>query len=196
MGGGKKENSSQTDDLGQYARLLFNETARLRNELTAQGLEALQTGGISARLPIIARALEASKSAASQSRQQTIDSLARSNLAGTPFGQAILAQQEIQGNQHTADIPTQYASNVIGLIPQYITALTGQGITGLGGAASAQTGLYGSYNNAYGQTTNTLASKGFSAATGALSGAATGAAVGGPWGAAIGGIAGAAKSFF
>lgn len=196
MGGGKKENASQVDDLGSYARLLFNETAGLRQEFTDQGLEALQTGGINAKIPIIARALEASRGAMSRSRQTTHDSLARSNLAGTPFGQSILAQQEITGNQQIADIPTQYASNFVSLLPQYISTLTGQGVTGLGGAASAQTGLYGSYNNAYGQTTNTLASKGFDAATGAMSGAATGAMVGGPWGAVVGGLAGAAKSFF
>lgn len=190
MGGGKKESSQNVDHLGQMARALFNETSALRKEYQGQSLEALKTGGIGAQIPIIARALEASKSAASQSRQQTVDSLSRSNLAGTPFGQAILAQQEIQGNQHTADIPTQYAQSFISQIPSFITALTGQGIQGQQGAAQNEVSLYNSYNQGVSSFNNMLGGKVFDFGTQAIMGAMGGAMGGGGMTGAIKGMSG------
>lgn len=149
MGGGKKENAPEIDNLSSLARNLFNETAGLRKEFTAQGLEALKTGGISAQLPMIARAVEASKGQLSQDLQSTQDSLARSGLVGTPFGQNILAQGRIMGGQNISNIPTSFAQNTINMIPNFIAAMTGQSMGGAGQAAQAQSSLYGSYNNAY-----------------------------------------------
>lgn len=190
MGGGKKESSQNVDQLGQMARALFNETAGLRKEYMGQSMEALKTGGIGAQIPIIARALEASKSATSQSQQMTQDSLGRSGLIGTPFGQSILAQQIMQGNQHTADIPTQYAQNFISQIPSFITALTGQGIQGQSGAAADEVSLYNSYNQGVSGFNNMLGGKVFDFGTNALMGAVGGMAGGGGMSGAMKGMAG------
>lgn len=194
MGGGKKENSPQTDQLSSMARALFNQTAGLRKEYTNQSLEALKTGGITAQIPIIARALEHSRRAQSQSRQTTTDNLARTGLVGTPFGQSILAQQEITGNQQIADIPTNYAQSFINQIPNFVSTMTGQGIQGQGQASSNEVQLYGSYNNAYGQVMPTIISQGLGMA-GKIAGAAAGGMMGGMGGGAMGGIGGGSKFF-
>lgn len=149
MGGGKKENAPEIDNLSSLARSLFNQTAGLRKEYTAQGLEALKTGGISAQLPMIARAVEASKGQLSQDLQATSDDLAKHRLVGTPFGQSILSQGRILGGQQIANIPTNYAQNTINMIPNFIAAMTGTSMSGAGQAASAQSQLYSSYNDAY-----------------------------------------------
>ncbi len=194
MGGGKKENSPQTDHLGQMARALFNQTAGLRSEYLKQSEEALKTGGINAQIPIIARALEHSRQAQSQSRQTTTDNLARTGLAGTPFGQSILAQQEMTGNQQIADIPTNYAQHFISQIPAFITSMTGQGMQGQAGASQNETQLYSSYNNAYGQVMPTIISQGLGMA-GKIAGAAAGGMMGGMGGGAMGGMGGGSKFF-
>lgn len=148
-GGGKKESSSETDYLGQYARALFNQTSPLRKEFTDQSLEALKTGGIGAQIPLIARAVEASKAQTSQNLQTTQENLAKSRLAGTPFGQAIMAGSRIAGDQATARIPTDYAQGFISQIPGFIGAMTGTAVQGQSGAAANQTQLYSSYNQGY-----------------------------------------------
>lgn len=148
-GGGKKESSYETDQLGQYARALFNQTSPLRNEFTKQSLEALKTGGIGAQIPLIARALEASKAQTSRDLVTTQDDLARTRLVGTPFGQAIMAGARIAGNQATARIPTDYAQGFISQIPGFIGAMTGTAVQGQSGAAANQTQLYSSYNQGY-----------------------------------------------
>lgn len=148
-GGGKKENSSETDYLGQYARALFNETSPLRQEYTKQALEGLRTGGIGAQIPLIARAVEASKAQTSQDLLTTQENLNKSRLSSTPFGQAILAGTRIAGNQATARIPTDYAQGFIQQVPGYAMGLTGQAVQGQTGASSNQVGLYNSYNQGY-----------------------------------------------
>lgn len=172
-GGGKKESSSETDYLGQYARALFNETSPLRKEFTDQSLEALKTGGIGAQIPLIARAIEASKAQTSQNLFTTFENLSKSRLAGTPFGQAIMAGSRIAGDQATARIPTDYAQSFISQIPGFIGAMTGTAVQGQSGAAANQTQLYNSYNQGY---SNILSASipGFQQMAGSMIGGAAG----------------------
>lgn len=150
-GGGKKESSGETDQLGQYSRALFNETSPLRQQIENQGLEALKTGGIGAQIPMIARAVESSKSQLATDLQSARDDQAKYRLNGTPFGQSIIQQARIAGNQGISQIPTNYAQNFISMLPSFVSGITGMGLQGQGQAANAQTSLYGSYNNGYSQ---------------------------------------------
>jgi hypothetical protein len=104
---------------------------------------ALKGQGSAGNIPIIQQAVERSKQATSQTLAGTSDDLARSGLAGTPFGQAIMAQTQQQGNQAAARTETDLLSQLIAQVPAFlaqnagvINALTGiQGPSGSMGAA-------------------------------------------------------------
>ena len=176
--GGKKSSSPEVDNLGSYARALFNETAGLRKTYEDQGLEALKTGGITAQIPLIARALEASKGQLSQDLQATNDDLARQNLAGTPFGEGIRSQARITGGQQIARIPTDYAQGFIQQLPSFLASLTGQSFGGMGNAAGAQSNIVQSRNQGFTSSLNTFVPLATSLGVGALSGG-MGAGMGG-----------------
>jgi hypothetical protein len=130
--------------LGGQGRRVFNQAFPTFSELQGQQLEALRTGGVGAQIPIIQRAVEAAKSAGSEALQNTEASLGANNLAGSPFGQQILAQLRQGTQQIASNIPTEMASNFINQAGQ--TSLGGlQAAQGLGQAAlGGLTGLAGS----------------------------------------------------
>lgn len=169
---------------------MFNETAGLRKEFTNQWLEALRTGGISAQLPMIARAVEASKGQLSQDLQATSENLAKHRLVGTPFGQSILSQGRILGGQQIANIPTSYAQNSINMIPSFLAAMTGTSMSGAGQAASAQSQLYSSYNNAYSNILSAGIPTAMQMGGQLIGGAVTGGMGGGGMSGALSGMAG------
>lgn len=150
-GGGKQDSSPQIDKLSQLGQQLFNETSGVRGTMLQQGEEALKTGGIGAQIPMITRALDASRSQLSTDLQSTSDDLAKHRLVGTPFGQSIMQNARVLGNQGISQIPTNFAQGAIAQLPGFISALTGQGMGGMGQAASAQSNVTSSYNNAYSQ---------------------------------------------
>ena len=96
----------------------------------AQETEALKTGGVGAQIPIINRAVDASRGAESSANQETQQALARAGLANTSFGASILGNQNMAGRQATAAIPTNIAS-------QFISAVPGTASTGVGAASAA-----------------------------------------------------------
>jgi hypothetical protein len=112
-----------------FERTLFN-----------QGLEALTTGGVGARIPFIQRALESSKEANAQTIAQTSDALSRTRLAGTKFGQTVLANTRQAGNQQTSKIPTTVAEEAIRLVSGLLPGTTsgiGETLRGAAGTAAA-----------------------------------------------------------
>ena len=76
-----------------------------------QETEALKTGGVNAQIPIINRAVDASRGAESSANQDTQQALARAGLADTSFGAQILGNQKMQGAQNTASIPSRSRGN-------------------------------------------------------------------------------------
>lgn len=135
-GGGKSSRASGSRQLEAFAGELRTESRPGRRELFGQIFEALRTGGIGARLPIIQRAVESSMGATSQALRETEDRLRGVGLEGTPFGQRILSDVTREGEFATSQIPTNIAQELINLAPSFITG-AGQTATGAGGAATA-----------------------------------------------------------
>lgn len=73
--------------------------------------------------------------------ESTRQALARTGLANSPFGQEILAGQNMSGNDKIADIGPQIASNFINMAPG--VGLDTGGLSAAGGAANLDTASHG-----------------------------------------------------
>jgi hypothetical protein len=151
-GGGKDKSSPGIDQLLSMAAGLNSEVSPLRQAYGKQSLEALKTGGITAAIPIINRAVEASRSSLSSTLNSMNEDLAKYRLTGTPFGQQIYNQARIGGEANVANIAPQYAANFINQIPSFVSAITGQAVQGMGAGAGAQGGVIQSDNAGRAQT--------------------------------------------
>lgn len=100
------------------------EIAPLKESLIAQMMSAL--GGNGAAIPIIANAMEQSRRAGSTANRQTEMDLARTGLSGTPFGQRTLAEGQRESAFNTGNVQGQLLSAFLQLIPQFVSAQTGQ----------------------------------------------------------------------
>lgn len=141
-GGGKS--NPQQGTLDSMVKELFGQTRSARTDLFSQLSEALRTGGIGARIPIVSKAVEAAKGGVSKALTQTDEALAKIGLTGTPFGENIKAQTRLAGEGSVARIPTDYAQHFIDMAPALISGQTGQAVQGAGQSA----GLTTSANNA------------------------------------------------
>lgn len=148
-GGGKGGggSSKSSDDLNDIARQFFAETGPLRTQLNSQFLEAMTTGGSSARMPIIARSQEQSRQATSNSLRSLDSELAQNNLAGTPFGERIRGETVQRGEQQTAMVPTNIVMQMLQQIPGYVTGANQTVVTGLGQSAGAEASSGGAAGN-------------------------------------------------
>lgn len=138
MGGSvaKADTPAQVGQLGRLATKLLRESSPVRQELLGQQLEALRTGGVGARIPIIQNAVAASKQATGDAVQNTQSQLATQSLGGTVFGNRLLQEAKMSGDQATARIPTDYASTIIKGIPSFISQITNLASGNLQNAAS------------------------------------------------------------
>jgi hypothetical protein len=99
--------------------------------------------------PLIAAATDQSKAASSNTLDQVRDSLAQANLLNTPFGQRALAETQLAGNQQSARIGPQLASDFIfQLAPGAAFGTLPTTVSGLSGAAGAQAQTAGALANA------------------------------------------------
>ena len=132
MGGGNSKTST-SGQTSPYAGLIAQFSKAFlpsAKAFGAQETEALKTGGVNAQIPIINRAVDASRGAESEANTQLQESLARAGLANTSFGAQILGNQEMAAKQKTAEIPTDIAGQFIGAVP-------GTAGTGVGAASAA-----------------------------------------------------------
>lgn len=148
-GGGKSSSSSQStnspwaDVLGRIGQQQWRMAKPALSAYSGQTAEALRTGGVNANIPSINAAVDASRQSASQSETQMREQLARSGLAGTPFAETIMAQQQGADSARTGAIPAEATQSFIG---QAIPQLEGQAgraagaISGAGGLQNTQTG--------------------------------------------------------
>lgn len=139
----KKAALSSIEQALKQKKFLFGQAKPVQKELFGQTLEALRTGGVGAQIPIIQRTVESQKQALSGSLKDLEGGLAGSNLAGTPFGQRILAQTAMQGRQEISNVPTAFAQQFISGAPGLTQGATGQGINLLGQASQTGAGIYG-----------------------------------------------------
>ena len=91
--GARRDSRSQRKEAQRRQNLI----GPIEQELAAQTLEALQTGGVGARIPIAQRAVEQAHAATSAARQNTLEAMAQAGLTNTPFQQQILSMQELEG---------------------------------------------------------------------------------------------------
>lgn len=132
-GGGSSGGGGGGDSqLAGLLKELGGETKPLREVLSSQFLEALQTGGIGARIPIIGAAQEQSRMGTANALTGTQNQLTRMGLDGTPFAASTLAGTRQQGEMATAMIPSQIAQGFIGAAPQYAMAPVGAMVSGAG----------------------------------------------------------------
>ena len=132
-GGGDQASATQARLSEEYFEML----RPLLELLSSQGVEALQTGGVGARIPIIQRAVEGTRVAASQAETRTTESLAQAGLMGTPFGENILAGQRTQAGLGEQSQLNQILMQFISQLPSFGTTGAGQAIGGLGQAGAA-----------------------------------------------------------
>ena len=78
-----------------------------------------QTEGGGSKIPMIAQAQEAQRRATSQALTGSQESLAMKGLAGTPFGEQIMAGQRQQGAQAVQGVESQFIQQMLSLIPGY-----------------------------------------------------------------------------
>jgi hypothetical protein len=135
-GGGGKDKAGKA--LAEIAQQFFRETEGLRGGLIGQFEEALNTGGVEARMPVIQKAQERSRQATSSALAQTQNQLAQSGLAGTPFAEMIQGGMLQQGAQQRAGIPTEIISQMLQQIPGFVTGANQTIIQGMGQAAGAE----------------------------------------------------------
>jgi hypothetical protein len=138
MGGGGKGGNKSGGKLEDIAEAFFAETTPLRQTMQDQFLEALTTGGSQARIPIIGKAEEQSRQATSRSMNALDADLARTGLAGTPFGARTRAETIQRGDQATSMIPTNIVMQMLQQIPGYVTGANQTVVTGMGQAAGAE----------------------------------------------------------
>jgi hypothetical protein len=154
--GGSEGQANKT--LADLALGFAEETSGLRGDIVSELEDALQGGISETQQSLISGAIEQSLQAGSQAREQVSDELARTGLAGTPFGISQLASTIQAGNQATSQVGTdlknqiynaamQMAGNYATGQAQTATAGLGTSATNYGNLAGANTaGIYKSFN--------------------------------------------------
>jgi hypothetical protein len=145
MGGGKGGSAGSGStaitanpdpETSAFTKELREGSKPIRDEVFGQVLEALKTGGIGARLPIIQKSVEASRAATSQALTDTKAAASGTGLEKSPFLARILAETRLGGEQQTNAIPQAVAKEFIDIAPALATGSSAQILTGLLGAGS------------------------------------------------------------
>lgn len=117
---------------GQGKRML-KEAAPARGLMLQQLTEALKTGGVGARIPMIQQAVSRANQATASATAQTAEQLGAHNIGG-PFASRIMAGQRLAGQQQAAAIPTEMAQQ---LIQQMTPVMMGTQQLGMGAFSTA-----------------------------------------------------------
>lgn len=134
--GGKSPSMHAANLLASLSEQMFAESNPARRLMFKQLTEALKTGGVGARIPIIQRAVENVNTATAAATKGASADFARSGLAGSSFAAQALAGIRAAGSTKAAEIPTDVAQELISAGPGLISS--GSGIPGLASAASIQ----------------------------------------------------------
>lgn len=142
-GGKGKSNSASGINLVPYVQMFEQESRPVRQNLFSQMQEALTTGGVGARAPIVGTATNATQNAIARSLTTVRDQFSRAGLGNTPFAARALAEGTLQGAQALKDIPTQWAQGLIGQAGQSAGNIMGSVMSAL---ASQSRGSSKSFN--------------------------------------------------
>ncbi len=139
MGKSEKEGISGSgyDLLTQMAQQIFQETTPVRREFIGQLESALAGETEGGMVPVISRAVESARQAASRTERATTEELARTGLSGTPFGASILGQTRAQGEQAATQTETNILSQLIAGIPNFVLGQAQTATSAISGAGGA-----------------------------------------------------------
>ena len=157
-GGGKTASSTSNTSspfapyLAQDGSQLFNLAKPVISNLSSQATSALQTGGVNAQIPSINASLDSSRRSASTSDTNLRQSLAKSGLGGTSFGNAILGEQEGTTSQNIAAIPGTAANSFLGMAAPAVIQEGNAGLGALGTAGSLDTATAGTQTASFWDT--------------------------------------------
>lgn len=160
MGGNKAAQPGISKEQENRSKSLFDTWNPLQQSLAGQGNQLVATGGISQMIPMLTTLLNSARSGFSKSMTSLNDSLGRSRLAGTPFGQRLKSDQSMAGEQQVASVIPQFYQ---WFLPQVMNAMTGNTATGMQGMSNVTNAETSRVNsNAANQTQlqNTMMSKG------------------------------------
>ena len=140
-GGGGKSSEQRGQDVLPFARMFEGETRGVRRDLMSQIQEALASGGVGARLPLVQNAVSQAQGALGQSLRGAESQLAQMGLQGTPFAASQLGNMRMQGQQQIAAIGPGLTQQFIGMGGQVAGALPAalmQAVSGVGSGQSKQ----------------------------------------------------------
>lgn len=143
FGGGAEEPSS-SKTASKISRAQWTAMEPLYSDFVNQMLELLQTGGISAQVPMISNAVEQNRTAASNALVDLDKRLAQMGLAGTPFGERVRGETQMQGELAVSQTPFDVYRQLLSMLPGF---LTGQGNTIMTGLNTATQGAIGAQQN-------------------------------------------------
>jgi hypothetical protein len=121
---------SSTGPLQDISNRLIAQTNQPRKLILKQLTEALRTGGVKAKIPLIQQAVSAANRELGGSLARTSEQLAARNIGG-PFAQRILAQNRVAGEQGIAAIPTQTAEQLISQFTPFLASTQALGVSAL-----------------------------------------------------------------
>jgi len=146
-------------ELAKMAKRFEEETRASRQGLAGMFEEIIKTGGSQATTPIISNAVESSQRAGSKTLQQVDENLARSGLAGTPFGAMTRANALQESEYNTSQIGPSMAMKILQMIPNYVLGQGQTAMSGLGTAETNRTNMYNQELNTFGQMFGTTFGK-------------------------------------
>lgn len=128
---GKVDTPQGVSRLEGFGNRVLNQTGGSRRMILQQLEEALSTGAVGARTPLIQRAVESSLRSASDAYGQAEEMLGA--RAGTPIGQSILAGARTQGALATSQIPTDIIGAFLQQAPGIVGGFSDQAVSALMG---------------------------------------------------------------
>lgn len=135
MSGGKTPSASKSGE--RISERQFELAEPTLESAAGQVEEIVRTGGSTALIPSIQRAVEAASGAVSSSRTAASQNLTRAGITGTDFA-SIMANLQQQGDLAVSGIPGQFTLPIQMQALQAVLGLPSLSIQGLTGAAGAQ----------------------------------------------------------
>ena len=114
--------------MAKLSEQLFQEATPGRRELFGQGLEALKTGGVSAQIPSVQRAVESSKMALGDAIKSIDTNMGTAGLGGTPYAERTKAETTMKGELANNQAALQIGQWFMQMLPNLVSGTQTQGL--------------------------------------------------------------------
>jgi hypothetical protein len=171
--GSSSSNSPYAAPLGAMGQDQWSIAKPMMQQLGSQFLEAMRTGGVNSFLPWITRALDASRSSASQGLQDTRQNLARTGEGASSFGQQELDTAKTSAGDQANQIPSQMIMDFLKGAPSFAMGTSKLASGNLAAAGSMDSTTNTSQTPSFWQQFIQTAGIGSSAAASAFGGGGT-----------------------